>query len=81
MRLTLITAVTGIALLLTQPLQAGGPVISPEQIEGVAEAPPRGSNKALPWIIGGLVVLAIIAGGGSDPCNGPDTTPEPGPVC
>jgi hypothetical protein len=73
-RYTLTAYAVGIALL-TNPLQAGGPIL--EEPEGTAEAVVAGDrdNKALPWIIGGIIVLGLLAGGGgsSDVCN----TPEP----
>lgn len=76
---TILALTIGIAAL-TGPASAGGPVIAPEDI---AEAEPlvRSHNNRLVPILFGLAVAAILLGGGSDPCNGPDTTPEPGPGC
>ncbi len=75
---TLLAFTLGIAAL-TGPASAGGPVIAPEDI---AEAEPlvRSHNNKLVPILFGLAVAAILlSGGGHDsPCNGPDTTPEPG---
>ncbi len=77
-RTTLLAFTLGIAAL-TGPASAGGPVIAPEDI---AEAEPlvRSHNNKLVPILFGLAVAAILlSGGGHDsPCNGPDTTPEPG---
>lgn len=75
-RYTLTAIATGAALLLTAPVQAGGPVI-----EDAAEAAPlvRSHNNRLVPILFGLAVAAILLGGGSDsPCNGDEPTPEPG---
>jgi hypothetical protein len=63
------------ALLLAAPAHAGGPVIVSAE-----EAPVvRDRNTALPLILLGLAVAAVVLGNGSDACNGdPEPTPEPG---
>lgn len=75
-RETLIAAITGISLL-AAAAHAGGPVI----ISDAAEAAPvvRDRDNALPLILLGLAVAAVVLGGGSDNCQGPDDTPEPTP--
>ena len=76
-RYALTAIATGAALLLTAPVQAGGPVI----VEDAAEAAPlvRSHNNRLVPILFGLAVAAILLGGGSDsPCNGDEPTPETG---
>jgi hypothetical protein len=61
------------ALLLAAPAHAGGPVI----VEDAAEtAAPR--SNAVPFLIAGALILALIAGQ-SHGCNGPEETPEPTP--
>ena len=72
LKLHLLAALTGISLL-TLPANAGGPVI----VEDAAEAAPvvRDRNNALPLILLGLAVAAVVlgGGGGSDcTCNSPD---------
>jgi hypothetical protein len=55
---------------------AGGPVI-----EDAADTAPvvRDRDNALPLILLGLAVAAVVLGNGSDACNGdPEPTPEPG---
>ena len=69
---TLLTAATGIALL-TNPVWAGGPVITEEP--PIADVRPQGDGGK--WVVPVIVVLgafAIIAGGGGSDCtcNGPD---------
>lgn len=73
----LILTLATIAALAAAPVQAGGPVI----IEDTAEAAPvvRDRDTALPLILLGLAVAAVVLGGGSDNCNGPDDTPAPTP--
>jgi len=73
-RLTILAALTGISLL-TLPANAGGPVI-----EDAAESAPvvRDRNNALPLILLGLAVAAVVLGGGSDNCNGPETPADGG---
>ena len=73
MKAILLTA----AILAAAPAQAGGPVI----VEDAAEAAPvvRDRGNALPLILLGLAVAAVVLGGGSDsPCNTPDEPTEPG---
>lgn len=73
-RTTLLTAATGIALLLTAPANAGGPII--EDTESAPVVVERQRPNALLPILIGIGILAIIAsgGGGSDDCqcNSPD---------
>jgi len=69
---TILAAATGIALLLTAPVQAGGPVI----IENTESAPvivqDKRDNTAL-LILGGIIVLGLFAGGGpSENCFAPE---------
>jgi hypothetical protein len=63
------------ALLLAAPAHAGGPVI----VEDAETAPVvRDRDNALPLILLGLAVAAVVLGNGSDACNGnPEPTPEP----
>jgi hypothetical protein len=60
------------ALLLAAPVQAGGPVLTEDATE---TAEPR--SNAVPFLIAGALLLALIAGQ-SHGCNGPET-PEPAP--
>jgi hypothetical protein len=62
------------ALLLAAPAHAGGPVIMTE--DATETAAPR--NNAVPFLIAGALILALIAGQ-SHGCNGPDDQPEPAP--
>jgi hypothetical protein len=78
MKTTLIALTTGIALLLTQPALAGGPVIEEAEPEVVVSETGRKVPGAL-WVILGVAVVAAIAGG-NDNCNGPDDAPVPTPV-
>jgi hypothetical protein len=64
------------AALLATPLHAGGPII-----EDPAEAAPlvRSHNNRLVPILFGLAVAAILlGGGGSDPCQWDEPTPDDG---
>lgn len=65
-----------IAALAAASVHAGGPMI----IEDTAEAAPavRDRDNALPLILLGLAVAAVVLGGGSDNCQGPDDTPPDG---
>jgi hypothetical protein len=76
-RETVIAALTGISLL-ASPVGAGGPVI-----EGTAETAPvvRDRDNALPLILLGLAVAAVVLGNGSDACNGDEGEPTPEPGC
>jgi hypothetical protein len=69
---TILAALTGVSLL-AAPVQAGGPVIVEDATETAA---PR--NNAVPFLIAGALILALIAGQ-SHGCNGPEETPEPAP--
>jgi hypothetical protein len=64
-----------IAALAAASVHAGGPII-----EDTAEAAPvvRDRDNALPLILLGLAVAAVVLGGGSDNCQGPDDTPTDG---
>ncbi len=64
-----------VILALATPLHAGGPVL--EDMTETAPMPER--NNALPWIIGGIIILGLIASGGDDApvTPGPDPKPEP----
>lgn len=57
------------------PAQAGGPVM----IEDAAEEAPvvQKRDNTLLWILAGATVAAIVLGGGSDACQGPNDTPAP----
>ena len=69
---TLLTAATGIALL-TNPVWAGGPVITEEPPIAAVRPQGDGGKWVVPVIVG-IGILAIIAGGGGSncTCNGPD---------
>lgn len=72
---TLLAFTLGIAAL-TGPASAGGPVI-----EDAAEAAPlvRSHNNRLVPILFGIAVAAILlGGGGSDPCQWDEPTPDDG---
>ncbi len=65
-----------LAAILAAPAHAGGPVIAEEP-----EPAPvvRDRNNALPLILLGVVVAAMIAGGGSSDCLSEEPTqPAPG---
>ena len=70
MKPTLIVIATGIALLLTQPVHAGGPVITEDEA-------PRGHSlkDAVPLLLM-FVVAGIVLGG--KVCNAPEPQPTPG---
>jgi hypothetical protein len=70
---TLLATATGIALLLIQPVHAGGPVLTEDAYEAEAD---RNRNGWIVPVLGILLIGALIAGGGSD---APDV--KPGPVC
>lgn len=73
MKLHLTAIATGLALLMLQPVQAGGPVI----IEDAYEAEPqRNRNGWIVPVVGLLIIAAIAASNGS--CYG-DPTPDPEP--
>jgi hypothetical protein len=75
MRLHLLAISTGLAVLLTAPVHAGGPVLTEDATETAA---PR--RNAVPFLIAGALILALIAGQ-SHGCNGddaPEPTPDPG---
>lgn len=55
------------------PVQAGGPVIL-EEADEIRPAP-RAQRDVLPLILLGVVVAALVAGGGSDNCLVEDTPP------
>ena len=78
-RYTLTAFATGIALL-TGPLHAGGPVLEGEEPTIVA---PDRAHKINPLLIlGGIVLIGILAGGGSNGgavCNGDEQVPTPEP--
>lgn len=66
-----------LSLALALPAHAGGPVI----IEDAAEAAPlvRSHNNRLVPILFGIAVAAILlGGGGSDPCQWDEPTPDDG---
>ena len=66
-----------LSLALALPAHAGGPVI----VEDAAEAAPlvRSHNNRLVPILFGLAVAAILlGGGGSDPCQWDEPTPDDG---
>ena len=71
MKPTLIVIATGIALLLTQPVHAGGPVITEDEA-------PRGHSlkDAVPLLLLGFVVAGIVLGGNGGNCNAPEPTPK-----
>ncbi len=71
MKLTTLAAI----LALATPSFAGGPVIVEDMTE---TAPMQERNNALPWIIGGIIILGLIASGGGDDAPvtpGPDPKP------
>lgn len=72
---TLITAATGIALL-TNPVFAGGPIVTEEP--PIADVRPQGDGGSwvVPVIVGAIVLCAFLCDGGDD---APDVVP--GPVC
>lgn len=63
------------ALFACQPAFAGGPVIVTEEGASAATEPDR-KIGALPWIIGGLAIAAIIIASGGDNCTVEETTPD-----
>jgi hypothetical protein len=73
---TVLAALTGISLL-ASPVGAGGPVL----IKDAAETAPvvRDRDNALPLILLGLAVAAVVLGNGSDACNGDEGEPTPEP--
>lgn len=80
MKLHLTIIATGLALLMLQPVQAGGPVILEDTESAPVKVRDKRDHTAL--LIFGLAALALIAGsggGGTDaPCYGDPTPEEPG---
>jgi len=74
-RATLLAATIGTALLLAQPVTAGGPVIVEDTTETVT--PSRDRNLVPLIIIGALIVGGFLASGGN--CFAEEPTPEPTP--
>jgi hypothetical protein len=73
-RETILAITTGVALLLTQPAFAGGPVLVEEAF--VQEARPSSEgNWIVPVVIGALILCAIACGNDGDP------DVKPGPIC
>ena len=75
MKLTL-----ALILALALPAYAGGPVII-EEPEDLVAGDRDTRNKALPWIIGGIALIAILSSGsngGGAVCNEVETPPQPG---
>jgi len=71
---TILAAATGIALLLTAPVQAGGMVIEDNFVQ---EARPSSEGQwIVPVVIGALILCAIACGGDDAPAP-----VDPGPVC
>ncbi len=79
MKTTILAIATGTALLLTQPVQAGGPVIVEDDF--VAEARPSSEGRWVIPVIVGIGIIAYLAskGGSSDVCNGDEPAPTPEP--
>ena len=76
MKLTLATIATGLAVLLTQPAIAGGPVLTVEEPE--VTAPDRDNGWIVPVVIGLLIIGAIASGGGDGVAvDVPDDKPQP----
>jgi len=74
---TILAAATGIALLLTAPVRAGGPVIVVPEEAFVQEARPSSEGQwIVPVVIGALILCAIACGGDDAPAP-----VDPGPVC
>ena len=73
-RYTLITAATGIALLIAAPVNAGGPVI----IEDKADLIEDDRNGA--WILPvlGIIALGLLIGGRGETCFAPEPETEGG---
>lgn len=69
---------TALILALAAPVHAGGPVITEDAYE--AEPAPKHDRKALPYIIGAIVIAAILAGQ-SDTCNQPEPETPVGGGC
>ena len=65
-------------LALALPAYAGGPVITEDMTETAPIKRGHSFKDAVPFIILGLVVAGLIAGG-SDNCTQPEPTPEPVP--
>jgi hypothetical protein len=57
------------------PAHAGGPVL----IEDAAETAPVVRDNALPFILLGLAVAAVVLGGGGSNCVQPEPEPTPEP--
>ena len=75
MKLTITAIATGLALLLTQPAIAGGPVLVEDTTETVA---PDRERNVLPFIIAGALIVALIAGQSGN-CVTEEVTPGPTP--
>lgn len=74
MKPTLTAIATGLALLLTVPAQAGGPVIE-DTTETVA---PDRERNVLPFLFAGALIVALIAGQSGN-CVTEEVTPGPTP--
>lgn len=74
-RLTTLTLITAFAM--PTLAHAGGPVL----VEDMTETAPivQDRDNLVPLILLGLVVGALVLGGGSDACQGPDDVPTPEP--
>ena len=80
-RYTLITAVTGIALLLTAPVYAGGPVILEDKADLVQDDRDRNGAWIVPLLVG-IGIIAILSGnGGSETCFAPEPETDNGGGC
>ncbi len=70
---TILAAVTGIALLLTAPVQAGGLVLSEEDATAAEASPSSEGNWIVPLLVGiGIIAILSGKGGSSVVCYGDD---------
>lgn len=80
-RETILAAATGIALLITAPVHAGGLVLSEEDAT-VAEARPSSEGNWILPVLVGIGIIAILSGkGGGDTCFAPEPETDNGGGC
>ena len=86
-RYTLTAAATGIALLLTVPVHAGGPVLIVEEAYEAEPTPKLTPGQKIAIAAGFLIVGGLLLGGGGSDgpsactCNGPDDGGDTGCGC
>ena len=81
-RETILAAVTGIALLISAPVQAGGPVIIEDKADLVQDDRDRNGAWIVPLLVGiGIIAILSGHGGSSAPCFAPEPETDNGGGC